>query len=340
MNLAFYLPNGIYGGGERILLTLMSEMKKRGHKIIVYSTNKEVKLHVKQYKVEIHPQSKTKLLLSATKSLIYNKVDALIIFGTMTPYFVAAKFAKVKVIHSLRIDPSYIKMNKLGNWFVYHFSDAHVFQTNVVLNHFDNYIRKKSIVIFNPIMDDLPALSSNKEKKIAVVGRLSVEKNQRMAIEAFAKIQRNGYTMHIFGQGPLEYELKELVRYLNLENDVIFEGQVEKVVEKIKNYEILLLTSNSEGMPNALIEGMAMGLACITTNFPSGAAYELINNGENGLIVEMNNVEQLSERLQVLINDLQLRRSIQINSAKIREKLEKESIITQWVELINKVLMK
>ena len=125
-----------------------------------------------------------------------------------------------------------------------------------------------------------------------------------------------------------------------MENDVIFEGQVEKVVEKIKNYEILLLTSNSEGMPNALIEGMAMGLACITTNFPSGAAYELINNGENGLIVEMNNVEQLSERLQVLINDLQLRRSIQINSAKIREKLEKESIISQWVELINKVLMK
>ena len=84
-------------------------------------------------------------------------------------------------------------------------------------------------------------------------------------------------------------------------------------------------------MPNALIEGLAMGLACISTDFPSGAAPELIEDGQSGFVVPMNDVNALAKRMQILISDDALRHRMQKKSVEIRQRLALDKIISQWV---------
>ena len=128
-----------------------------------------------------------------------------------------------------------------------------------VKQYFSKSIQKKSIVIQNPIMDDnLPVANDNSaEKEIVAVGRLSIEKNYKLLIRAFAELN-------------------------------------------IPEYR---LSSNHEGMPNALIEAMAMGLACISTDFSSGVARALITNNENGIIVPVDDLFSLKNAiLNVVFN--------------------------------------
>jgi len=130
-------------------------------------------------------------------------------------------------------------------------------------------------------------------------------------------------------------ELNKLVKKLQLYNEVYFEGQVNLVVNHIANAEIFVLNSNSvEGMPNALIEAMAMGLACISTNFPSGGAEFLIENNVNGIIIPINNKVELKRSLQLLIDNETLRQKLKTNAEKIRQTQAKDVIINQWVEFI------
>lgn len=338
MNLAFYLHRGIYGGGERILHTLMEECQNRGHSIFVFTPNQQIKQLLPQYNIVVVNGNKALQIIKIAYFFTKFQINAIYMFGIMTHYFIASRLTKVKYIHSLRIDPLQIDMKKFGNWLIYNYCDAHIFQTQKVYHYFNSRIQSKSIVIPNPIMDELPECLNLREKKIALVGRLSEEKNQAMAIKAFSKITSKGYTLHIFGQGPLEIELKQQVKCLGLNDKVFFEGQVKDVVNYIKHYDILLLTSNFEGMPNALIEGMAMGLACISTDFPSGAAQEIIEDGENGFIVPMNDYILLAEKLQTLIDSPKLKKHFQKNALTIRQKLEKQQIINRWIDFTKDII--
>ncbi len=137
---------------------------------------------------------------------------------------------------------------------VYHFCDGIVFQTVQVKQYFSKSIQKKSIVIQNPIMDDnLPVANDNSaEKEIVAVGRLSIEKNYKLLIRAFAELNIPEYRLKIFGKGPLFNELSDLIDSLRMNDKIILEGSVDRVVDFIRNSDIFVLSSNHEGMPNAL----------------------------------------------------------------------------------------
>ena len=167
-----------------------------------------------------------------------------------------------------------------------------------------------------------------------IVARLSEEKNIELAIHAFSRINRSGYKLHVYGEGPLKLQLQDIALECGVAQEVFFEGQVSSVINEIKDAEILILSSNYEGMPNTLIEGMVMGLACISTNFPSGAAEELITNNENGMLIPVNGEDELVRSLQELINNNDLRKKIQQNAISLRDKLEKSKIIDQWIQYI------
>lgn len=332
--IAFYLHHGVYGGGERVLLTLMDEFSKRGYKILVYSSNKQINKDNIKYPLYLFTGPKIIQILKITFNLLFNRVNFIVMFGTMTQYFVASRLAHVKFLFSLRIDPSQIRKDKILVRWLLDKCEKCVFQTKKILLSFPSNIQSKSCVIYNPIMDDLPNVVSRRKRKIAMVGRMVPDKNQEMGIRAFAQIEKQGYTLHIFGQGPLESSLKKLVHDLNVEDSVYFEGQVTKIVDRIKDYDIMILPSNFEGMPNALIEGMAMGLACISTDFPSGAATELIRNNENGIVVPCGDAQALRNELQRVIEDEKLRTYLQSNALQIRNLLNKDEIVDKWLNLI------
>jgi GalNAc-alpha-(1->4)-GalNAc-alpha-(1->3)-diNAcBac-PP-undecaprenol alpha-1,4-N-acetyl-D-galactosaminyltransferase len=345
MNIVFQLSRLHYGGGERVLMTLMEEFINRGVNVTCITWNKEIVEASLPFKVEYFKLSKKYNRFSKYKTrfrqikdfLKRNNIDLLVLFNADTVFYHAAKTCKVKTIYSLRVDLGYFNSykQKLLFWFALLLANKIVFQTPKIRKQMPKYIQKKSIVIPNPVLHLLPPVNFIREKRIVSVGRLSPEKGHSMLIEAFSEINRDGYYLSIYGSGDLKDELNELIQKLHLESEVHLEGQVDKVINHIANAEIFVLNSNSvEGMPNALIEAMAMGLACISTNFPSGGAEFLIKHNVNGIIIPINNKIELKRALQQLIDNENLRQKLKTNAEKIRQTLAKDVIINQWIDFM------
>ena len=117
-------------------------------------------------------------------------------------------------------------------------------------------------------------------------------------------------------------------------NVVNLPGSVKNVYDKIADAEIFVMSSNFEGMPNALIEAMCLGLACVSTKV-SGAT-DLIQDGVNGDLVDIGNEQALAEKIIRLIDEDERRRTYALNAMQLNELLSTEKIVQQWLEYMKK----
>lgn len=350
MKIAFMVNQVSFGGGERILQTLIQEFGKCGNQILLYTYNNDwsqVKNLEYGLKVLLHKPlgllGKIKSIIELKRVFLIDKPDCIVVFslGLTEVVAVAGGLCKIPVITSERVDPRFLPDSKIHRFLkkiTFRLCSGIVFQTNEVKTLFSNQIQKKGIVIPNPIMDELPDVSFNRKKEIVAIGRLSPEKNFNMLIRAFAKLQNNEYKLLIYGDGPERSYLNRLILDLNMQNRIELKGNVDKVVEHIKESDIFVLCSSHEGMPNALIEAMAMGLACIATDVPSGGCKAVIKDNVNGLLIKVQDEEALLYALKNYIDNPILKSNIQKESYKIRYSNSKDVIIPIWIGFINKIL--
>jgi GalNAc-alpha-(1->4)-GalNAc-alpha-(1->3)-diNAcBac-PP-undecaprenol alpha-1,4-N-acetyl-D-galactosaminyltransferase len=347
MNIGFYMRKVSLGGGERRKLTFITELIKKGHKIFIYFHDPE---EISQLSVPFE-----KIILKKKKNSIIQAISDIfailktqkdknihcqIQFGISSRFIISSYLNKVSSIIFMNVDPMFVK-KKLKLWvrtlISFLLSNGIIFQTQKIRNRYSKRIQAKSVVIPNPIMDDfLPIPLKVRKYKVVSIGRLSEEKNYPLLINAFSNISPNDYTLHIYGDGPLKSYLQDLIVKLRMEDKIFLEGHVNRVVDKISDAEIFVLCSNFEGMPNALIEAMAIGLACISTKFPSGAAEELIQNYENGILIQVGNQKQLELSISSLIEDKNLSAKLRNNAQYVRKALDKNMIINQWLKYIEK----
>src|ERR1039458_5322032 len=205
-------------------------------------------------------------------------------------------------------------------------------------NYAADIIRKRTnaknvIVIPNPL-NLMKYLVCEKKNYIVTLGRLSKEKGHIYLIQAFAKINKSDWTLHIIGDGPMRPELEDLVKKLKMEDKVIFHGHLKDFSLIFSESKIFVLPSLSEGFPNALIEAMSVPLACISSDCIAGPS-DIINHGENGLLVEPENVEALTGALNELIEDETLHKKLSENAYKIRERLEYEKIAAEYLNFLS-----
>jgi glycosyltransferase involved in cell wall biosynthesis len=148
-------------------------------------------------------------------------------------------------------------------------------------------------IIPNPINPEfnVKPFSGKRRKIITSVGRLSEQKNQHVLIEAFSRIEKDfpDYELVIYGEGNLRETLENQIKTLKLENKVKLPGVKKNIKNEIYDCSLFVLPSLYEGMPNALMEAMALGLPVISTDCPCGGPRFLIHN-YNGLLVKVNNV--------------------------------------------------
>jgi len=169
-----------------------------------------------------------------------------------------------------------------------------------------------------PASNDLSKFKTSrdtKENRILTVGRLVKKKGIEYGIKALKDIKED-FEYHIVGSGPEEENLKKLVKDLGLDDKVKFLGNVsdERLMEEYDEASIFLLpciitdSGDRDSMPVVLKEAMAMETACISTNIV--AIPEIIDDGENGIIVESRDAEGLKEAILTLLNDKNKRRSL------------------------------
>ncbi len=203
-------------------------------------------------------------------------------------------------------------------------------------------------VIYNGVYTDIfkplenPTLHEN--FTILCASRLSRRKGFNYVIDAFAKIYKKYPSLRLTiagGEGNAEGELKEQVKKLGLENLVHFTGLVTPNTEFVIHHrasDVFVLPSDNEGMSNNMLEAMASGMPIIMT--PTGGADELIDEGVNGYIVKFKDSGDIAEKLEKLINDPALTKSMGIESRKIAEKMSWENVAQKYAEVYRQISKK
>lgn len=206
-------------------------------------------------------------------------------------------------------------------------------------------LKKEQIkVIYNPIdINKVQCLSQvplNKNYQeifssivIITVGRLIKEKGHKHLIKAFKQVKRSvkQAKLLILGKGEMEKDLKDLVKSLGLENDVLFLGWQKNPFQFLKRANVFVLSSLTEGLPNALIEAMTCGLPVVSTDCPSGPN-EILENGKNGILVPVSDEKTLAEAILKLLNNSDLRDKFSNLGEKRSKDFSAHNIILKYEE--------
>lgn len=287
--------------------------------------------------------------LKELRSLIKKNPDASILAflqPSIPLTLLAADGLPNKVIVSERSDPHRLLKKRYGYNFIkkyYQRADAVVFQTNDALNAYPDNISVKGRVIFNPINDKLPeAYHGERNKNITTFCRISRQKNLPVLVEAFAAFHKDfpDYRLHIIGEPQNDddtaslNETKALADKLGVSQFIDFEPFSSQVHSLVIRDAMYVNSSDYEGMSNAMLEAMAIGMPVICTDCPIGGANAVIKNGENGILTQVGNAEELSEAMKKIAADKAFADKLSHNAAQIREKMSLENTAKKWMELL------
>lgn len=348
------------GGAERITIYLAKYMQNRGIKTFIVTGGKreieyECPENIERFILdEIDGGGKVArkglLLLRyqidrLKKFLVKQEIDTVLVMDTpVCIYAIPACFRlKVKVIISERNDPAHFagkKITQIVSRILMKKANGFVFQTLEAQKYFGAAVLGKSVVIPNPIFTEkMPKapFGGKREKKIVSVGRLNKQKNQRLLIDAFYFILKDypDYKLYIWGEGAERKNLEDYIRKIGIEESIFLPGVTENVYEEIYNASIFVLSSDFEGMPNALIEAMALGVPCISTDCPCGGPGELIEDGKNGILIPVNKRDTLINSIENLLQDKEKAMRIGNEAFQIREKLCYEIICNKWYDFLS-----
>lgn len=207
-------------------------------------------------------------------------------------------------------------------------------QTTRVAKDLESKWQIPSVALSNPLTNDIPNGTSpllTRPRTILSVGRMTLEKGHDLLLRSWAFLAPSypDWTLRMVGDGELGEDLHGLALQLGIAERVEWAGKVREIWSEYQNAQIFVLPSRYEGFPNALLEAMAMGCACVSTDCENGPA-EMIEHGSNGLLCEVENVEALSSAIQQFLDSRELLEFCGKSSASVREKFSLTSHLQGW----------
>lgn len=340
-----------FGGAERQIVMLANAMASRGHNVTLVSLCDDNQCYrldeeVKYIFLPDKGFGKLKILFryeGVKKILKKIKPDLTVHFWYQTVYLTSLMRKKYvgKIIFSERGDPGdseYSGLLGIARRLTLPQISGFVFQTRGAQSYFDKKIQERSTVIYNPVFvmnkksaSDVYDVSEQKNV-IINVGRLHPQKNQKLLIDAFSIIadQFPNYTLEIYGEGGLKSDLQSQIDKLNLSNRVFLKGTSKKIHEIMQSSSLFVLSSDYEGMPNALLEAMALGLPCISTDCRPGGAREVITDGVDGIITKLGDKNDLAKAMAYLISNPKKREELSENAVMKMAQFQPAEIYDEW----------
>lgn len=345
------------GGAERQICMLSNALSERGHDVTLvalaecnkcFELSSSVKLIDLSYIEQKKGLSIINRFLAYRKLMLALKPDVSIHFFFQSAYFSAIlpKSKIGKIIYSERGDPYDSEFDGLlgiVRYFADKVIDGFVFQSNGAKNYFDEKIKNRCIVIPNCVsITDFDSYDTKQEREkiIVNVGRLHPQKNQKLLIEAFAKIAQDfpEYRLEIYGNGELSLELEKQIEANMLMGRVLLKKPTKQIYQVLNNATLFVLSSNFEGMPNALLEAMCLGVPCISTDCRPGGARMIINDGVDGFIVPVNDSNSLAQKIALLLSDEKLRNEFSSQALLNRKRFSSSNTFEKWEMYIKKIV--
>lgn len=271
------------------------------------------------------------------------KPQILIAFGVYNIFFayLSSIFLNVKIIGSERRDVRSLPTKwKLSAKILYKRLDAIVYQLNGARLNLDKY-RANEYIINNPYIRGYNYELKNTDIKSYRISsgaaRLEYAKGFDILLESFFLVLKTlpNYELIIFGDGNYKQLYGELISRLDLWEKVKFPGYCSKLVENVLDTDLFVLPSRYEGIPNILLEVMAVGMPTVSFDCPPGGPRLLTDNGQRGLLVPVNDVEALAESIISLLKNTDYAKALSTEALKVREEFDEDRIGNQWRELVN-----
>lgn len=177
-----------------------------------------------------------------------------------------------------------------------------------------------------------------KSKSIISVGRLSKEKGFDLAIEVARNVlsRHRDWIWHLYGDGPERDNLENLIYENNLQDRFILMGSCNNIHEIYKNYSLFVLTSYREGLPLVLLEAKINKIPCVSFDCITGPR-EILSDGEDGFLIPCYDVNSMSEKINLLIEDENLKLRLSGNCRHNLYKFDKQNIMNEWISLIEEL---
>lgn len=323
MKIMFYINAIHHGGAERVMCNLATQFSERGYDCVLLTSFRDSWEygHGARVRRKTLFESKPKgnfiarnlsLTRALRQELKREKPDVLVSFMAEPNFraIIASMGLKNKVVISVRNDPN----REYSNLFtrvlaktLFRLADGVVFQTEDAKKWFPKSIQKKSKIIFNQVDEVFYNTKYEGERHdVVTTGRLVPQKNHKLLICAFADIaDQVPDNLIIYGEGELRSELEALIAELHMENRIFLPGGIKNVADTIKSAKLFVLSSDYEGMPNSLMEAMALGIPCISTDCPCGGPRMLLCENAEYCLTRINDCKQLSIKIYKLLTDLE-----------------------------------
>lgn len=358
--IAFYCSSLTRGGAERVFVNLAEYFTGKGYEVFLitqyrlgdeYPTSAGIRRVISDLTPGETRSGRIRNFVNRYRKLrrILKKIQPDIIFSCNGKNnfmaLAAGMFCTGRTVVSVVADPKmeyYTPFMRFLAKNEFMLADGIVLQTEEAKAFFPKRIQKKSVILpnsLNPVFLK-PRYEGIREKEIVAVGRLDENKNHAMLCRAFAGLAEEfpTYRVVIYGEGEKREELERLIASLHLENRVFLPGRTERVEDKIQKSSLFVMTSDTEGMPNALLEAMALGLPVISTDCPCGGPGEMIRHGENGYLVPVRDEAALRRQIRDCLSHPEELERVGREAAKVQEQLNPEAVNKKWEAYFNSIM--
>lgn len=349
-------------GAERVAASWCNYLAEHGHQVsvMIYAPTEDTFELDPRVRVipladsldQFYGMSKLKQLSAIRRVIQQEKPQVLISFlpKMQISVMLATLGIRMKRMETVRNNP-WIDTDVSGRRFLwnlcFHRSNVILLQTKEQSEYFPKRLQNKCVVISNPIsgsfLDHRKVYHNNRISKFVAVARINAQKNYPMMIRAFARIVRKypDCTLDIYGSSAPDQQqvVEKLILDLGMEKNVRLCGWRRDICDLVSRYDAFLMSSDYEGMPNALAEAMATGLVCLSTDCRTGPK-DMIVSGTNGILAKTGDDESFAQGIQTILNMDQQQLATMGNLARetILEMCSEENTLARLKQLIETVV--
>ncbi len=358
MKILFYISTISFGGAGRVMSCLANQFAVAGDDVALVTVCKEDREYllneaITRYTLTDGENSGNKItknlkFISNTRKICKEfKPDVAVSF-LREPNFrflLGTVGMRFKKIVSVRCDPPReypTKLLQIAAKNLYKFTDGVVFQTPDARDWFGKKIRDNSEIIFNQVDERFfDAKFEGERKGIVTAGRIDPIKNHAMLVDAFSKIaDKTDENLYIYGEGRLRKPLEEQIARRGLTDRVFMPGNTDDIIGTVGSARLFVLSSDYEGLPNALLEALAMGVPSISTDCPCGGPRMVMKDGENGLLAPIKDADVFAEKMMWALEHPDEMEKMGQCAAEKAQAFQPDRVYQMWRDYIEKVINK
>ena len=362
--IVFHLNCLEHGGAERVVSNLSNQFAKEGYEVIVatewqgkeeFALVPEVRREIVGLRSGDEKKSRVRQFFLRIKYLRTflkkEQPDMVIAFAHRAIYraLTATWGTKIPVIVCCRTDPvgHYDSFSdKIQIKLLFPHAAGAVFQTYGQREFFKPYLQDNSCIILNAVNDKYIQAQRATTRRKAVVqsGRLVGFKNQAMLIDAFIKVHEKhpDYILQFFGGDSgdgTKAKLEQKIKEYDAEEYIFLMGDSDSLEKQLVDASVYAFSSDWEGLPNALVEAMTLGLPIVATDCPCGGPATIMTNEVDGLLIPIKDAQAMEQGINRLIEDRDLAERLGREAQKISEKVNVQSIFEQWSHFIEERIL-